>query len=191
MSTADPSALAARVVAFAAPAVLSTTQDVVRATLPALAAPGAGAGVDPDVVAEETLTLVATATARAAETGLQAAPAALAAAGPALVELPFLYHDFLLGAHLVAAGEEGDVEPDQSVYARLERKAAFYGAHLPVGRFPGPRALGDVLALWMGRVSPPKLPTTPTERLAALGLTETLAAHARLVLAFAQRASSG
>ena len=191
MSTADPSALAARVVAFAAPAVLSTTQDVVRATLPALAAPGAGAGVDPDVVAEETLTLVATATARAAETGLQAAPAALAAAGPALVELPFLYHDFLLGAHLVAAGEEGDVEPDQSVYARLERKAAFYGAHLPVGRFPGPRALGDVLALWMGRVSPPKLPTTPTERLAALGLTETLAAHTRLVLAFAQRASSG
>ena len=191
MSAADPSALAARVVAFAAPAVLSTTQDVVRATLPALAAPGAGAGVDPDVVAEETLTLVATATARAAETGLQAAPAALAAAGPALVELPFLYHDFLLGAHLVAAGEEGDVEPDQSVYARLERKAAFYGAHLPVGRFPGPRALGDVLALWMGRVSPPKLPTTPTERLAALGLTETLAAHARLVLAFAQRASTG
>ena len=191
MSTADPSALAARVVAFAAPAVLSTTQDVVRATLPALAAPGAGAGVDPDVVAEETLTLVATATARAAETGLQAAPAALAAAGRALVELPFLYHDFLLGAHLVAAGEEGDVEPDQSVYARLERKAAFYGAHLPVGRFPGPRALGDVLALWMGRVSPPKLPTTPTERLAALGLTETLAAHTRLVLAFAQRASSG
>ena len=191
MPAADPSALAARVVAFAAPAVLSTTQDVVRATLPALAAPGAGAGVDPDVVAEETLTLVATATARAAETGLQAAPAALAAAGPALVELPFLYHDFLLGAHLVAAGEEGDVEPDQSVYARLERKAAFYGAHLPVGRFPGPRALGDVLALWMGRVSPPKLPTTPTERLAALGLTETLAAHTRLVLAFAQRASSG
>ena len=182
-------ALAARVVAFAAPAALSTVQDVVRAVLPALQAPGAGAGVDPELVAEETLALVATATARAAETGLQTRAAALAAAGPALLELPFLYHDFLLGAQLVAAGTEGDVEPDQSVYARLERKAAFYDAHLPVGRFPGPRALADVLALWMGRVSPPKLPTTPHERLDALGLVDALAAHARLVLAFAQRAA--
>ena len=185
----DAAALSARVAAFAAPAALSTVQDVVRATLPALTAPGAGAGVDPELVAEETLVLVATATARAAETGLQTRPDALAAVGPALVELPFLYHDFLLGAQLVAAGAEGDHAPDQSVYDRLARKAEFYAVHLPPGRFPGPKALGDVLALWMGRVSPPKLPTTPYERLDTLGLTDTLAAHARLVLAFAQKAS--
>ena len=185
----DAASLAARVATFAAPAALSTVQDVVRATLPALQAPGPGAGADPEVVAEETLVLVATVTARAAETGLQRHAEALRAVGPALAELPFLYHDFLLGAQLVAAGAEGDHAPDQSVYDRLARKAEFYGAHLAPGRFPGPRALGDVLALWMGRVSPPKLPTTPYERLDALALTDTLAAHARLVLAFAQKAA--
>ncbi|MDT0632489.1 hypothetical protein RQM47_15185 [Rubrivirga sp. S365] len=179
-------ALAARVVAFAAPAALSTTQDVVRRALPALTDQA-----DPGLVAEETLTLLATVTARAAEVGLRQNRPALEAAGPALAELPFLYHDFLLGAEYVAGGAEGDVEPDQSVYARLERKAAFYGAHLPPGRFPGPSVLGEKLPLWMGRVSPPKLPTTPDARLADLGVVEMVAAHARLVLAFAQRAAGG
>ena len=170
--------------AFASAAALSTTQDVVRLTLPAL-----GPDAAPDVAAEETLVLVATVTARAAETGLQSAPAVLAAVGPALAELPLLYHDFLLGAEMVAAGAEGDVEPDQSVYERLARKADFYGVHLPVGRFPGPRALADKLPLWMGRVSPPGLPSSPDERLGSLGVADVLAAHARLVLAFAQRAA--
>ena len=183
-------ALAARVVAFAAPAALTTTQDVARAALPALAVSGPGAGADPDLVAEETLALVATVTARAAEVGLRIRPAALEAAGPALAELPFLYHDFLLGARFVAAGAEGDVEPDQSVYSRLGRKAAFYGAHLPPGRFPGPTALRDKMPLWMGRVSPPKLPTTPAARLAQIGVVDVVAAHARLVLAFAERAAA-
>ena len=177
-------AVAARVVAFAAPAALSTTQDVVRRVLPALTD-----AADPGLVAEETLALLATVTARAAEVGLQARRPALEAAGPALAELPFLYHDFLLGAQMVAGGAEGDVEPDQSVYDRLERKAAFYGAHLPPGRFPGPSALAQKLPLWMGRVSPPKLPTTPDDRLGDLGVVDLVAAHARLVLAFAQRAA--
>ena len=178
-------ALAARSVAFAAPAALSTTQDVVRAVLPALTDQA-----DPGLVAEETLALVSTVTARAAEVGLRERADALAAVGPALAELPFLYHDFLLGAQLVASGAEGDVEPDQSVYGRLERKLAFYGAHLPPGRFPGPAALGAKMPLWMGRVSPPKLPTSPDARLRDLGLVDVVAAHARLVLAFAQRAAA-
>ena len=180
----DSAPLAARVAAFASAAALTTTQDVVRATAPAL-----GPTADAGVLAEESLALVATLTARAAEVGLKAAPEALQAVGPALAELPFLYHDFLLGAEMVGAGAEGDVEPDQSVYARLARKADFYTAHLPPGRFPGPRALADKLPLWMGRVSPPGLPTSPDERLGSLGLTDLLAAHARLVLAFAQKAS--
>ena len=179
-------ALAARVVAFAAPAALSTTQDVVRRVLPALTD-----AADPGVVAEETLALVATVTARAAEVGLRARRPALEAVGPALAELPFLYHDFLLGAEYVAGGAEGDVEPDQAVYDRLERKAAFYGAHVPPGRFPGPSVLREKLPLWMGRVSPPKLPTTPDARIAEPGLVDLVGAHARLVLAFAQRAAGG
>ena len=180
-----PDLQATRVTAFASAAALSVAQDLVRAVLPAL-----GNGADPDLVAEETLVLAATVTARAAEVGLREEPAALEAAGPALAELPFLYHDYLLGAQLVAGGAEGDVEPDQAVYERLARKAEFYAVHLPPGRFPGPRALGDKLPLWMGRVSPPALPTTPDARLAALGLVDVLATHARLVLAFAQRVAS-
>jgi len=178
-------ALAARVVAFAAPAALSTTQDVVRAVLPALTDQA-----DPALVAEETLALVATVTARAAEVGLRTRPEALAAVGPALAEVPFLYHDFLLGAAVVAAGGEGDHEPDQSVYERLDRKLAFYTAHLAPGQFPGPSLLRDKLPLWMGRVSPPKLPTSPDARLGETGLADVLAAHARLVMAFAQKAAS-
>lgn len=175
----------ARTVAFAAPATLSTTQDLVRAVLPALTDQA-----DPGLVAEETLVLLATVSARAAEVGLRQHPEALAAVGPALAEVPFLYHDYLLGAQFVASGAEGDVEPDQSVYVRLDRKAAFYGAHLAPGRFPGPGLLAEKLPLWMGRISPPKLPTAPDARLADLGAVEVVAAHARLVLAFAQKAAA-
>ncbi|HYE95038.1 MAG TPA: hypothetical protein VD962_02415 [Rubricoccaceae bacterium] len=175
-------ALAARAVAFAAPAVLSVTEDLVRAVLPAL-----GEDADPDLVAEETLVLVATATARAAEVGFREHPEAVAVVGAALTEVPLFYFDYLLGTQLVAEGAEGEVEVDQTVYVRLERKAQFYGAHLPPGRFPGPRAVADVMPLWMGRISPPKLPTTPQQRLGELGLADRLAVHTRLVLAFAQR----
>ena len=178
-------AQAARVSAFASASALSATQELVRFVLPALTD-----AADPELVAEETLVLVSTVTARAAEVGLREAPEVLQAVGPAVAELPFLYHDYLLGAQFVAEGAEGDVEPDQAVYDRLARKAEFYAAHLPPGRFPGPLVLADKLPLWMGRVSPPKLPTSPDQRLADLGLVDLLATHARLVLAFAQRVAS-
>ncbi len=181
----DGLSLSARTVAFAAPAALSTTQHVVRGVLPALTDQA-----DPGLVAEETLALLATVTARAAEVGLRQRPEVLQAVGPALAEMPFLYHDFLLGVQFVASGAEGDVEPDQSVYERLDRKLAFYGAHVPPGRFPGPSVLAEKMPLWMGRVSPPKLPTSPDARLRDLGLVEVVATHARLVLAFVQRAAS-
>lgn len=180
-----PASVAARVATFASAAALSTVQDVVRTVLPSLTSQA-----DPALVAEETLALVATVTARAAETGLRAIPDAQTAVGPALAELPFLYHDFLLGAQVIADGGEGDVTPDQSVYERLDRKAQFYGAHLQPGRFPGPSVLRDKMPLWMGRVSPPKLPTSPDARLEETGLVDLVAAHARLVMAFAQRAAS-
>ena len=178
------SLLSARAAAFASAAALSTTQDLVRAVLPALTA-----DADASVVAEETLVLVSIVTARAAEVGLQTTPEALASVGPSIAELPFLYHDFLLGAAMVSEGAEGEVEPDQSVYARLDRKAEFYSAHLPPGRFPGPKVLGDKMPLWMGRVSPPGLPTSPDQRLGSLGLVDLMSAHARLILAFTKKAA--
>ena len=174
---------AARTTAFASLGVLSTTQDLLRAVLPTLTD-----AASPELVAEETLALVATTTARAVEVGLKDG-GLVEAVGRTVLETPFLYHDFLLGARLVAEGAEGDVEVDQSVYERLGRKMEFYGVHFPVGRFPGPRALDDKLPLWMGRISPPKLPTTPGERLGETGLVDLLAGHLRLVLAFAQRES--
>lgn len=174
---------ALRVTAFAAQGALGVVQDLVRAVLPHLTDQA-----NPALVAEETLALVAVATARAAEVGLRADADAALAVGPVLAELPFLYHDYLLGSHLLAAGAEGPVTPDQSVYDRLARKVAFYTTHLPPGRAPGPAVLHDKMALWMGRISPPKLPTTPTTRLADLGLVDPLATHCRLVLAFAQQA---
>ncbi len=172
-----------RVTAFASLGILSATQDLVRSVLPSLTD-----AASPELVAEETLALVATVTARAAEVGLQGTLAEVV--GAALLETPFLYHDYLLGGQLVAEGSEGEVEVDQSVYERLGRKMEFYGVHFPVGQFPGPRALADKLPLWMGRISPPKLPTTPGERLGETGLVDLLTTHLRLVLAFAQRVAS-
>jgi hypothetical protein len=186
-----PDPRAARVAAFAALATLSTTQDLVRAVLPVLTDSAGEQAGDPEVVAEETLVLVATTTARAAEVGLASAPELVEQVGPAVIEIPFLYHDLLLGAELVARGAEGEVEVDQRVYDRLARKAEFYGAHFPVGRFPGPATLRDKLPLWMGRVSPPRLPTAPEARLAETDLGDLLVTHLRLVLAFARRVAAG
>lgn len=177
----------ARVTSFAALAVLSTTQDLVRTVLPALTDADGQPAADPEVVAEESLVLVATLTARALEVGLRTAPGLVEPVGSAVLETPFLYHDFLLGAQLIAEGAEGEVEVDQSVYDRLARKAEFYAAHFPIGRFPGPASLRDKLPLWMGRVSPPRLPTTPEARLADTDAAGLLTTHLRLVMAFAQR----
>jgi hypothetical protein len=43
------------------------------------------------------------------------------------------------------------------------------------------------MELWMGRVSPPKLPETPQERLDSLGLVDPTVAHLKLVLAYGRR----
>ncbi|MDX1438389.1 MAG: hypothetical protein R3284_00665 [Rubricoccaceae bacterium] len=174
-----------RIVAFSSSATLSVTQDLVRTVLPALTD-----AADPDLVAEESMVLVSTVTARAVEVGLKNAPEALEETGQAILELPFLYHDYLLGGRMVAEGSEGNVEVDQAVYNRLVRKVDFYTVHFPVGRFPGPHALDEKLPLWMGRISPPKLPTSPDRRLRDIGVVEMLNVHLRLVLAFTQQSVS-
>jgi hypothetical protein len=172
----------ARLTAFATAATLTAAQDVTRAALP-IVQPGA----DAELVAEETLVLAATLTSRAVEVGLREKPDVLASVAPALQELPLLYHDVLFGTEAVASGAQGEVAADPAVYERLARKAGFYAAHFAPGQFPGPRALADKLPLWMGRISPPKLPSTPEDRLGDTGAVDRLAVHTRLVLAFAQQ----
>ena len=158
--------------------------------LAALALGGLDGG-DPELVAEETLCLVATATARAAEVGLRTTPAVAAAAVPALLSLPFTYRDYLVGGAMIAHDDPSLLEAGQDVYARLQRKQQFYVTHLPPNQFPGERALTDKMALWMGRISPPRQPQSPQQRLDALGCVPALLTHLKLVLAFARQGGAG
>lgn len=181
-SAADPSLdRVAHIMAFATVGALGTTQDLTHAILSHVE------DAEPELVAEETLCLVATATARAAAAGLEAEPEHAAAVSARLLELPFTYHDYLIGGAMVDEQDASLAEMGEAIYGRLQRKMQFYTTHLPAGQFPGPHALDDKMALWMGRVSPPKLPETPQARLETLGLADVLLTHLKLVLAFGRR----
>ncbi|RMH53596.1 MAG: hypothetical protein D6685_15590 [Bacteroidetes bacterium] len=173
----------ARFIAFATLGTLGTTQDLARITL------GSIDDADPELVAEETLCLVSTATARAAQVGLREAPEMAAAAVPSLYDLPFTYRDYLVGGAVITQQDPSLLDANEAVYRRLQRKQEFYAVHLPADQFPGERVLYDKMALWMGRISPPKLPESPTERLHRLDLVPTLLTHLKLVLAFARKGS--
>ena len=170
--------------AFATIGALGLTQDLTHAVLESI---GDMEGADSELVAEETLCLVATATARAAEVGLEDEPDHEPPIVRTLLDLPFTYRDYLIGKAMVADDNPGLSEMADEVHERLQRKREFYLTHLPEGQFPGPRALGDKMELWMGRVSPPKLPETPQERLESLGLVSPTVAHLKLVLAYGRR----
>lgn len=176
----------ARFTSFATVGALGLTQDLTHAVLESI---GDMEGTDPELVAEETLCLVATATARAAEVGLEEEPESRPTIVGSLLDLPFTYRDYLLGKAMVAENRPELSEVAEEVHNRLQGKREFYTTHLPEGQFPGPHALEDKMELWMGRVSPPKLPESPQERLESLGLVEPTVAHLKLVLAFGRRGS--
>jgi len=174
----------AGVTAFATVGALGLTQDLTHGVLESI---GDVEGADPELVAEETLCLVATATARAAAVGLEDEPDHAPSIVQTLLDLPFTYRDYLIGKAMVADDNPGLSEMADEVHERLQGKQEFYTTHLPEGQFPGPRALGDKMELWMGRVSPPKLPESPQERLESLGLVAPTVAHLKLVLAYGRR----
>ena len=174
----------AGVTAFATVGALGLTQDLTHAVLESI---GDMEGADPELVAEETLCLVATATARAAAVGLEDEPDHEPSIVQTLLDLPFTYRDYLIGKAMIADENPELSEVGEQVRERLQGKQEFYTTHLPEGQFPGPRALGDKMELWMGRVSPPKLPETPQERLESLGLVAPTVAHLKLVLAYGRR----
>lgn len=170
--------------AFSTVGALGLTQDLTHAVLESI---GDMDGADPELVAEETLCLVATATARAAEVGLEDEPDHRPSILQTLLDLPFTYRDYLLGKAMVADRNPELSQVAEEVHDRLQQKREFYVAHLPEGEFPGPHAMSDKMELWMGRVSPPKLPETPQERLESLDLVEPTVAHLKLVLAYGRR----
>ncbi len=162
-------------VMFSAIGAVTVTQDLAARVLEGVD------GADPGLVAEETLALACTATARAASFALSDSPDLARAAGALLLDLPMSYHDYLIGGAVLEGVPEADLPGD--VFERLGRKLSFYTAHLADGLMPGPRSLADVMALWMGRVSPPRLPEMPQRRLERLGLVDILVRHVRLVRA--------
>lgn len=167
--------------AFATLGVIGTTQDLSRQVLSNID------GADPELVAEETLCLVATASARAAQVGLREHPELAETVVPVLLDLPFSYRDYLVGGAVLMEKDTSLLDANEEVYRRLTRKQEFYTVQLPSGQFPGEHVLNDKMELWMGRISPPKLPTSPEERLHELNLVATLLTHLKLVLAFGRR----
>lgn len=172
--------------AFATVGTLGLVQDLTHAVLDSI---GDMEGADAELVAEETLCLVAVATARAAEVGLEDEPDHQPAVVRTLLDLPFTYRDYLLGKAMIEDDRPELSQVAEEVRERLRKKREFYTTHLPDGQFPGPHALGDKMELWMGRISPPKLPETPMERLESLGLVAPTVAHLKLILAYGRRGS--
>jgi hypothetical protein len=84
---------------FATVGALGLTQDLTHAVLESI---GDIEGADSELVAEETLCLVATATARAVEVGLEDEPEHQSVLVRTLLDLPFTYRDYLIGKAMVA-----------------------------------------------------------------------------------------
>ena len=170
--------------AFATVGALGLVQDLTHAVLDSI---GDMEGAEAELVAEETLCLVAVATARAAEVGLADEPDHRPSVVQTLLDLPFTYRDYLLGKAMIEDDRPELSQVAEEVRERLRKKREFYTTHLPDGQFPGPHALGDKMELWMGRISPPKLPETPMERLESLDLVAPTVAHLKLILAYGRR----
>ncbi len=167
-----------RFVAFATIGTFNVTQHLAAAVLADVE------GAEPDLVAEETLCLVATATSRAAVVGLKDDPDTAGAAFEAIFDIPFSYRDYLIGGEMLDSHDSSLAGAAEQVYARLQRKREFYSVHLPPNQFPGERLLNEKMGLWMGRVSPPRLPEMPTDRLKKLNLVSPLLTHLKLVLEY-------
>lgn len=173
-----------RFTAFATLGALGTTQELAHVFLRDVKQ------ADREVVAEETLSLVAITTARAADVGLRNEPETAGSVVDALVDLPFLYRDYLIGGAMMLQQDQSLLDSSEDVYQRLQRKQDFYSAHFAPSKFPAEAVLRDKMGLWMGRVSPPGLPDSPMERLERLDSVRLLLTHLKLVLAFGRRGFS-
>lgn len=176
----------ADITSFATLGAVTVAQECARAVL------GTIEGADPQVVVEETLALVAVATARAFSEGFSGSDEMRQAVGDVVLRIPLAYRDYLAGIEMLNAEGSGlGSIPDVStaIGERVGRKLSFYAAHLPDGSFPTQRMLAEKMELWMGRVSPPRLPDSPSARLDRLELVPVLRTHMRLVRAYARKAS--
>ena len=173
----DASSRLAGLTAFATLGALTTAQHVAGTIVASIPA------ADAELVAEETLALLSVVTSRTMRND--------PAAAGALLSLTLSFRDYMVGAEMVGGGTveslDAVTEAQAASYQRIGRKLAFYEAHFPVGRLPGPMALKDKMELWMGRVSPPGLPESPSKRLETLDLVSLVDTHVKLVRAYAEQ----
>ncbi|MDA1028863.1 MAG: hypothetical protein O3B41_07420 [Bacteroidetes bacterium] len=132
-----------------------------------------------ELVAEESICLLAVASARTVE-AIAPEEADLASS---LMIAPFLYRDYLIGAAMVESGDHGRGEEGVRIGERLERKIAFYAAHLRAGELPTGSVLKNAMLLWMGRISPPRMPSGPEDRLDEIEATAKVSCHLKLIAA--------
>lgn len=176
---------ASNLVAFSTLGALSTVQELVQLVR------GGVEEAEAELVAEETLCLVAVASARAADVGLRGRSDLREVVVSTLLDLPYTYRDYLLGEAMIEEEDPRVEERSEEIARRLARKREFYEAHVAEGQFPGRRLLEDKMELWMGRVSPPNLPTSPGQRLEELELVNVLVTHCRVVLTYGRRHGEG
>ncbi|NNE34890.1 MAG: hypothetical protein HKN13_06620 [Rhodothermales bacterium] len=172
--------LLSRFIGFASLGVLTTTQELAGRVLESIG------GADPQAVAEESFSLVAVTSARAAEVGFSAQPALGHSASIVLASLPLYHRDYLVGGAVLAEADPHALVDTES----LARRLSFYAAHFPEASFPGPIALKDKMELWMGRVSVPGLDGSPAQRVSDMQAVDTLHLHLRLLLGFARQMTS-
>jgi len=156
---------------FTSIGLLTTTQEVAATALEVLS------DADPELVAEETLCLISVAAARTIE-GVGDGDGSVT---EAILAAPFLYRDYMIGSAMLASGQSISEAAGAEVGRRLEKKLAFYASHLPAGQAPGDAVVREKMLLWMGRISPPKMPDSPEDRLERSGAVSGVTRFLRLV----------
>lgn len=134
---------------------------------------------DPELIAEESISLVSVATGRTVEATLPEA----SDLAEALMITPFLYRDYIIGAAMIESKDAVQGESGLAIGERLERNTAFYAAHLQPGQLPTGSILRNAMLLWMGRISSPGLASGPEQRLDELDFVSKVELHTRLVAA--------
>jgi len=183
-STLSPSA-SARIVSDIQPAIFSTlgifstSQEISGLAMSSLT------DGDAELVAEETLCLVSVVTART----IEAIAPGMDELSQSLLVTPFLYRDYLVGSVMLESTDAAQGSQGVLIGERLERKSAFYTAHLPASKLPTGSVLRNVALMWMGRISPPGMPTGPEERLDGIGVTDRLNTHIRLIASHVRQVS--
>lgn len=183
----DAATEATRLTSFATLGALTTAQRLAGSVLEVVA------GADPGRVAEETLSLVAVTSARAASVGLSAHATIARLVGAEIAQIPFRYHDYLVGEAMLSSTEgqaESPGAPVPGFDQEVARVIKFYDAHFAHGQFPGERQLADKLELWMGRVIPPRTGVHPTQWLERVDAIGALATHNRIVLGYCRKVAN-